>query len=441
MLALLGGGYFFLTKWEPEKDKEQAEITPAIIDEDREYLINVEKDNIDSVEINTGEKAYVVRNGEPPSIEGYKSHVIDTKALSSLLSSCSGVDISKKLDAGLDKASDFGLDNPKMSMTLTMKDKTQHKLLVGNNTNFEGEFYAMVDGGEFICTIPSYEISTIMVDPASLRVLDICTLESTEISSLTIEKGGVKEVSVLYDKDYVPQNEYQQVSFLVTYPYNGARASLDKLETILPNIVSLSADSIAEEDPADLTKYGLDKPYALIITNDKGETHNIRMGDYGEDGKVYLMYNDFPVVYLAECPFYENVKEAKASDYVDKFICLFNIDAVKKIDISMDKDKHTLEVKKKNDKEYECKKDGKLISEDRFKDMYQLVIGVLATDFVEETPSGKEKCSVTFEFNDGTKKTFKYYIYDERYSMVEADNGLKCLTLTKNLDTMWEAFK
>ena len=48
---------------------------------------------------------------------------------------------------------------------------------------------------------------------------------------------------------------------------------------------------------------------------------------------------------------------------------------------------------------------------------------------------------MTFEFNDGTKKTFKYYIYDERYSMVEADNGLKCLTLTKNLDTMWDALK
>ena len=44
------------------------------------------------------------------------------------------------------------------------------------------------------------------------------------------------------------------------------------------------------------------------------------MGDYGENGNVYIMCNNIPVVYLAQCPFYETVKGVNAKNYVDRFI-------------------------------------------------------------------------------------------------------------------------
>lgn len=437
VLALFAGGYFLLLKWEPESEKEE---TPDIQSESTEYLIDEETENIDYVQFNNGKETYIVRNGETPAIEGYSSHVIDTSKLSSAIYDSSSIAVSHKISGKADNLSEYGLDKAEKSVLIALKDGTSHRLLIGNSANFEGEYYAMLEGGDYVCTISSYEVDSLMVSPSEYRSLDICTLDSNSITAVSIEKNGKKEVSVKYDEEFEATNEYQTVSFKVTYPYSGVTASLDKLQSLFDNISSLSADSIAEENPSNLAKYGLDKPYTLHITDQSGET-TVKMGSYGDGGSVYVMCNDVPVVYLAACPFYETVKQSKASDYVERFINLFNIETVQSIKLNGESESHTLEITKKSEDNYVYKKNGKLISEDNFKDIYQLIIGVTAAEFTSENPKGEEKCSITFNFTDKTSKTFTYYVYDERYSIVKADNGMICLALTKNLDNIFSKLK
>ena len=153
------------------------------------------------------------------------------------------------------------------------------------------------------------------------------------------------------------------------------------------------------------------------------------------------MCNNKPVVYLAQCPFYETIKGVNAKNYVDRFINLFNIDTVKEIKIEADGEEHILSIEKKSEDSYTYKVGEKILAESNFKKLYQLVIGVAAADFTEEKAAGKEKCSITFSFNDGGLKKFTYYVYNDRYCIVKADNNLTCLTLTKNLDNILEQLK
>lgn len=440
-LALLAGGYFLLQKWEPSSNKEDDGETLLGQSGETEYLINIDSSEIASVTVNNGEETYTVKNGESPSIEGYSSHIIDTSKLSSLIYSSGSVAISHKIEGKGDSLSLYGLDNPQKWVLVSMKDGTKHKLLIGNSANFEGECYAMSEGGDFVATVSSYEIESLMQKPSELRSMEICTLDGQNIASFTIKKNGKKEITVKYDENFKPTNEYQAVSYLVTYPYNNVNASLDKLQTLFEKISSLTAQSIVEENPSNLKKYGLDKPYEIEMTDHEGKTTKVTMGSYGEDGNVYLMCNGVPVVYLADCPFYEVVKESRADDYVDRFINLFSIDAVKSIEVKAEGETHILEITKKSEDESTYKIDGKLVSEKPFKELYQLIIGVTATDFVNKEPAGDKKCEFTFNFMDNTKKTFTYYVYNDRYCIVKADNGLRCLALTKNLDAVKDKLK
>jgi len=440
VLALLGGGYFFVSKWNPEK--ENTDENPLMSQGGNvEYVFNADSKNIEFVKFNTDSIAYTIRNGEEPSIEGYSSHIIDKYQLSSMIYSVTSVSVSRRLENFSGNLSDYGIDESGKSVTVGLKDGTKSILLIGNGTNFKDEYYAMIKGKDAVFTVSSYSIDNLMKNPDELRSKDICTLDGKNISAFTVKKNGKHELSVKYDENYTPANEYQTVSYLITYPYKNVTASFDSLQELFDGVSSLTADSIVEENPKNLTPYGLDKPYEVEFTDFDGKKTTVRMGAYGENGNVYLMCNSTPVVYLAQCPFYETIKGVDAKNYVDRFINIFNIDTVKEIKIEADGEEYLLSIEKKSEDSYTYKVGEKIVAESNFKKLYQLIIGIRAVDFTGEKATGKEKCSITFSFNDGSSKKFTYYVYNDRYCIVKAGNNLTCLTLTKNLDNIINELK
>ena len=131
VLALLGGGYFFISKWNPEKENtDENSLTNQ--DGNAEYVFDADSENIDFVKFNTGSITYTVKNGEEPSIEGYSSHIIDKYQLSSMVYSVTSVSISRRIENFSGNLSDYGIDESGKSVTVRMKDGTQHTLLLRN---------------------------------------------------------------------------------------------------------------------------------------------------------------------------------------------------------------------------------------------------------------------------------------------------------------------
>lgn len=434
VLILLGGGYFLAVKWEPEKQEEEEKIPQS----KTEYILNEELENIEYIQFNTGEISYIIRNGEKPTIEGYKSYVIDEDELTNALYNVSSVAISHKV-SNKEELSVYGLDKEGKSLVIKLKDGKERKMLLGNSANFDGEYYAKLSDSDDIYTIASYEVSAILKNPDQYRSLDICTIDNKDVKEITIKKGNSTLISVYYDEER-SNNEVGMPNYRMTLPYKDITVSADKVNMLLEKLTSLSATKIVYEGTENLSSYGLENPYTLIL---KGENQDIsiKMGSFSENGEVYIMKGDVPTVYSASCPFYEIVKATNAEEYIDRFIHIFNIEKVKEIKISSDSQKHVLGIEKKGEDSYKYTVNSKHIVEENFKKLYQSIIGVVSAQFSFDNISGKEKCTIEFSFTDGTKKRFKYYIYDERYCIVKADNGMTCLTLTKNIDQIFENLK
>lgn len=439
VLVILGGGYFFLLKWNPDKAEEDSSSSP--IEGNIEYAIEANSEDVSFVRINNGEITYTVRNGEKPVIEGYSSHILEDSQLSSIIYDATAVSISRKISIDGKNIADFGIGDGGKSITVSMKDGSSKTLLIGNSTNIDGEYYAMLSGADTVYTVSAFSLDRLMKHPSEMRSKSICTLDGQNIAAFTVKKNGNRVISIKYDENYTPENEYQPVSFLITYPYNNIKASLDRLQEFFESISSLNADSIVEENPKKLSSYGLDKPYEVEFTDYEGKKTTVRLGNYAEDGKAYVMCNDIPVVYLAECSFYETVKAIEPAKYADNFINLFNIDTVREISVRAEGEEYLLSIGKEDGKEAVYKLGDKILVEKNFKILYQSIIGITAADFVSENAAGKEKCSISFSFTDGSKKNFTYYIYNDRYCIVKADNNLTCLTLTKNIDSMLQQLK
>ena len=437
VLCLLFAAYFLAVKWNPETNDEDDSQLPSY---EVNYLFKENIEDVSSIEIHNGENVYTIHNGEEATITGYKSHVIDSSKLySTLVNLCSIVE-AHPINANSDKLEDYGVLNSDKYITVNMKDKSLNRIILGNNAYIENEFYAYNEKTKKIATVNQEVANIINADPNMYRSLDICSIDYTKITSLSVSKGNKKIISFEIDEEKGP-SENMVPNFKMLYPYKNVPASSDRAVAFLEKMGDMQADSIAEENPASLSKYGLDEPYNVSIVHD-GEKHLFSLGNKNENGLVYMMYNNIKVVYLVNCPFYDNAVNANAYDYIDRYIHLVNINDVESIDFKAGDTHSVLKIEgdtANDNATYYI--DNEKVRTDKFKKLYQAIIGITAISLEEFSPSDKEIASITFNLKDNKTKIFKYYTFDDRRCYVKADNGIGCLTLKKNIDSIIELVK
>ena len=402
------------------------------------YVVQNKIDNTKSVEIDNGEIAFSVTNEMIPQIKGYSSHVIDSISLFGVLISTEKIPYTKKIENGAKKLSKYGLDKPESSVQINYSDETGVKVLFGKKAS-DFEYYAMIEDDSCVYKVPKETYDALMKHPSEYRSKQVCSLDDTSVENFTISKNGVKEVSVKKDEDYVPENEYQTVSYLVTYPYENKVASLATLQYLFENISDITAESIVEEDPKDLSVYGLSPAAATItITDSSGET-TIHIGDEKDD-KFYLMCDEIPVVYLASSDMCKIVKELNATDYIEKFIGIHNIADVNSVEIIKGEETHAMEIASDGAGATTYKVDGETLQEKEFKLLYQSVIAVSLVDIVNENPAGEVYAKIVYNFKDSSSAEYTYYDYDKDYCSVKAKNDLICLVKKADIDALVQSF-
>ncbi len=440
VLTLLVAAYFLVPKLLAEKE----DTTPITSDEsgqqtsDSDYIINEKTDDVESVTFSTGEIIYTVKNGETPTIEGYTSHVIDNNSLLMALFNGTSVISSRTLEENGD-LSKYGLDKEDKYVSVKLKNGQEKKVIIGNPTNISGEYYARSAESNTVYVISETTATELLTHPQEFRNLDVVEIVNNTVSEFTVEKSGEKVLDVKYISTSEAGGQQIHVYELL-YPYTGVKANMDSVNMFCQALGSVTATEIVEENPVNLSKYGLDKPYVLTVKDEKA-TSTIKMGSYAEDGDVYVMKGDVPVVYKAPCSFYETVKNLNADEFVDRFIHLFNVSDVSGITVRKAQENHSILINKKSEDTYDYKIDGKIKVKDNFTPIYTSIIGVTASSFMPGTePGGEEYCTIKFDFNDKTSKSFTYFAYDDRYSIVKADNGLACLVTTESIDDIFKSF-
>lgn len=439
VLCVLCGAYVIAYKWKPKESKKD-ETEPQTAE--TVYIIEEKTENIASVDIADGDTRYTLVNGEKVSIDGYSSAVLSQGKLDSAISAYSMISASRKIKEGNNALADYGLDNPNRSVTVHLNDGSTKTILFGASAVIDNEIYVMEKESGAIYTLSSYQADSLLQSPENFRDLTVCTIDNTSIKAFSIKKGSTEILRIEKSEEEKDKDDpsAQIQDYNMTYPH-AVKASSDKVGALIEKLGAVTATEIAEENPADLSKYGLQSPAVITVTDSEGE-HTVKLG-FKNGSDVYMMSGNLPVVYSAPCDFYDIVFSAAASDYVDRFIHIFNIDTIKEIEFTEGGEAHKLSIKGDTSKEGECdyKLDGKKLDESTFKRLYQSIIGITFTDTAEASPSGSPAATVKFRFKNKKEKTFSYYAIDERYSYTVSDSGLGCKTLTKNLTAVTEAIK
>jgi len=228
---------------------------------------------------------------------------------------------------------DFGLQNPRVRLTLTKK-KGSMILLIGNETPTKDAVYAQLQGKKNVLVVSKsiYErLDRTLDDRDGLAVIDFQPASATRIEIKSSDR--VIEVA----KSAVTTNA--EPRWALTRPLV-ARADPRKVSELLSDLNGLRVTDFVSEDPKDIHPYQLDEPEreVTVWTGESGKTLQIGRASTNDPGKVYAKLKSIDSIYTV--PFASVRKLAiQANDVRDAQVLAFSESDVHGIEVLHGMDK------------------------------------------------------------------------------------------------------
>jgi hypothetical protein len=119
-----------------------------------------------------------------------ESYPADQDAVSALLGSLSNLAADRVVEDKVADLKPYGLDNPSLTLDVALKDRQDHKLLLGDDTPAGGNVYAMLAPDPRIFTLASYTKTSIDKGIDDLRDKRLITLQPDKVSRVVLDKKG-----------------------------------------------------------------------------------------------------------------------------------------------------------------------------------------------------------------------------------------------------------
>lgn len=256
------------------------------------------------------------------TLKGYEDFGIQSGIPDSVANAAAKLEFTKVASVDGKDKKEFGLENPRATVTVTYLDKTKAQFKVGSEAPQSAGTYVQfgTEGTIYLC-------STETVDPFTLGLTDFMDLninksaESTDdskLSSVTISGSAFDKEIVLVPND----NPNNDSSYRMTSPTEGY-ANENESSLIDGGLRGLYADSAVLVNPSkeQLGKVGLATPYAKVTAVYPDLTVKLIGSKPGSDGKCYVMQDGGKVVYSIgadKVPWVNTSYEKLVSEYVLK---------------------------------------------------------------------------------------------------------------------------
>lgn len=360
------------------------------------------------------------------TLKGFEDYSLQTGIPDQVANAAANLKFTKVVSADGSKKSEFGLDKPRATVTVTYVDKTTAKFIVGSDAPQEAGTYVQF-GTEptiYLCdseTVSAFDLG--VNDFMDLNINDAAeNTENNEASSITISGSGFSGEIVLEPN----KSDKNSASFLITSPSKGY-ANESESSIISGGIRGLYADSVELVNPSSdqLKKLGLSDPHAKITAVYPDETIKLIGAKPGSDGKVYIMKDGGTIVYKISADkvaWTDTSYEKLVSDYVinPKMSSLTGVSV--KTDKTFDFELNT-ETSTKTDDEGEetttttttVKYDGKEVDLGKFTTYYDDLSLIKLADVKSKSYSGSPEITVTYTYDDDSADTAEFYPAGNEY--------------------------
>ena len=318
-LVLVAVAVGFAAAWtgkDAEKKAEAREKSEKLFDFDKAHVkaLRLEKEGKLVASLVKDDKGWKI--DAPVQTEG------DDQAVDSLLGALAG--LKQKKDLGDEKdAKAYGLDAPKLAVTVKLDDGKEQGLQVGVDNSFDNTSYVRRLSDATIRIIDGYAKASFDKHPFDLRNKKVAHLEdAAEVKR--VEVSGVRTPYAL-EKDGA------------AWKLGGAPADGSVADRLVTAVKQLRATGVAEEKAADLAQYGLDKPKATVkLSVGAGKdtyTRTVRVGQAKSGAvtlKTFAVRDDAPAVYEVDAQILKDL-DKEPFELQDKALVHADREAIRKL--------------------------------------------------------------------------------------------------------------
>ena len=432
VLAVLGGAYYFVLKWEPKKET---------VKNDTVSIFKTEKENISEISIDSINGKYVFyREGEEWKVKDNSSIKLNQSKVDTLAYDIATINAEQVVEENPQDLAQYGLDSPTSTVEVKLTDGSIKKFFIGNKTPTKTAYYFKDNDVNTVYTVYSGKGESLSSSLDSYRDKSMFSVNAEDITSFTIE-GKNRQKLVVTAKG---ENKEGQIGTLsawnVIEPYNinGDNENINKL--VLNKISQISAQDVVEDNPADLGKYGLDSPaYTVQFTHKDNQTVKLFIGNT-ENDVTYVRLDNNPAVFSVSSSSLD-FKDVKPFQLIEKYVLIPNIETVSKIVMNSKEGQITMEIIKNGDN-YEYKVNDKTADESAFKKAYQEIIVLKVDGIAEQQAKADSELSYTFYFNNGNPETKIEFVSIEDRNYVVVKNGEGNFYIRKKkVEQMFESIK
>lgn len=395
VLAGLGAYIYFVTWKTPEGDtggKKQDKVFAAL-----------QADTIDEIKVSAGGDATMLKkDGGTWQITQPVAAKADESEVSGITSALSSIDVVRVVDENPSNLNDYGLSNPRIEIDFKAAgDKDYRKLLIGEKSPTGADLFARRNDEKKVFLIPAFQETTFNKTAFDLRDKALLKFDREKVDGLDVTSGG-KTLTIAKDGG----------DWKITKPLQ-TRADFGSVEGLVGRLQTVQMKSIvtSEPTPADLKKYGLDKPDATVTLNAGSARATLLVGSTAADNTVYARDASKPDVVTVESALLDDLKKG-SDDYRRKDLFEFRPFNATHIEITRNGQTVVLDRVKGQgenapDKWHRASPNPGDVDKDKMDGLLSKLSNMRAASFVESTAKtgiDKPALTVVVKFDEGRKE-------------------------------------
>lgn len=271
VLVVLSGAYVGVKTYvAKQEEKENAEE-----EEEKTQVFSISSEDVQSIKFVIDKKEVTFEKNNDEWVKSdERDFPVDQDKLIEAIGSLNNVEADRVLDNVTD-TTEYGLDDPTNTITITDKDGKETVLHVGMENASTSQYY--VENGEDESKI--YVVADSVFQPFMKTLYDYAKAGTFPV----IDYSSISNVTVDENDDSYTLTKDDNTGLWNIQDQDGAeKADSAKVSSLTSSIASIAYGSFVNYNCKDLSEYGLDKPYGTITINYQEKVEE--KSDSSEDG-------------------------------------------------------------------------------------------------------------------------------------------------------------
>jgi Domain of unknown function (DUF4340) len=401
VLAGLGAYIYFVT-WKTPEGGDTGKKTDKV-------FAGVQADKIEEIRISSasGDATTVKKDNATWQVVQPVAAKADETEVSGITSALATTDIVRVIDENPASLNDYGLSNPRIEVDFKVAgDKDYRKLLIGEKSPTGSDLFAKRNDEKRVFLIPAFQESTFNKDTFALRDKVVLKFDRDKVDGVEVDAAGKTLVMAKDGTDWKIRKPLE------------TRADYGSVEGLIGRVQTVQMKSIAADQatPADLKKYGLEKPEATVNINAGSARATLLVGGKATDTTVYARDASKPAVVTVESALMDDLKKG-ADDYRRKDLFEFRAYNANRVELTRGKDVVVFERVKgqgenAQDKWRRVSPNAADADRDKVDAMLAKLANMRATSFVDGKGSLTPALEIHVKFDDGKKEERVTFVKD-----------------------------